>query len=141
MFCFVSGYFCFDGGKRIDLGQESGEGKLTVAAEAKHHGLFAAEFVAEIGAEEDTGEGEAAEEELPFGGALDVAVLHDAGDDGSREDAVGEGDEVVEEPGATGADEGFPVVAQDEAVGDVLFDGAAAVEFRVHHLEAEVEDG
>ena len=114
---------------------------LTVSAESQHHRLLPPEFVAEVCAEEDTGKGEAAEEELPFGGALDVAVFHDAGDDGAGEDAVGEGDEVVEEPGAAGADEGLPVVAEDEAVGDGFLDGAAAVELRVHHLDAEVEDG
>ena len=115
-----------------------------VAREADHHDVAPAQPVAEVGAAEDAGEGERAQEQLPLARGLDdgasgARLVHDAGDDVPAEHAVGEGDEVVEEPGAARADQGFPVVPQDQAVGHVALDGAPAVELGVEHLNAEVE--
>ena len=78
---------------------------------------------------------------MPLGGALDVAFGDDGGEDGAGEDGVGDGDEVVEEPGAAGSEKATPVVAEDQAVGDAAADGAAAVQDGVEHLDAPVEDG
>lgn len=117
--------------------------KDQVSRETQHHDVLAAQPVAEECAEENAGQGNSAEEKLPLRRAAQGAAGPggDAGDDGAGEDAVGEGDKVVEEPGAAGADQRFPVVPDDQAVGDVPLDGAAAVELGVEHLEAEVEDG
>lgn len=65
---------------------------LTVAAEAEHHGVFTANFVAEVSANEDARKGDCAEEELVLSGLEYVRVLYNGRDDGSREDAIGEGD-------------------------------------------------
>ena len=68
------------------------ENLLTISAEAQHHGILAADLIAEIGADEDTGEGDGAEEELVFACFDDVGVLDNGGDDDAGEDAVGERD-------------------------------------------------
>lgn len=115
-----------------------------VSGEAEHHDVLATDAIAEVRAKKDTRQRNGTQEQLPLGSATQDVIArrgHNAGDDGAGEDAVGEGDKVVEEPGTAGADEGAPVVAQHELIGDLLLDGAAAVELRVEHAQAEVEDG
>lgn len=67
--------------------------------------------------------------------------LHNRGDDRSREDTVGEDDDVVEEPRSTGSDERAPVVPEDELIGDVVLDGGLAVQLGVEHPQSETEHG
>ena len=92
-------------------------------------------------AEEDAGEGDGGEDEPPEPDLLDGLRLDQRIYERTAEDAVGEDDEVVQEPGAGRPDERLPVVPQHQLVRDALLDGAAAVQLRVEHLDAEVEDG
>lgn len=55
-------------------------------------------------------------------------------------DAVGERDEVVEEPGAARPDEGPPVELEREEERRTSLDGPVAVQLRVDHAQAEQED-
>ena len=62
--------------------------KLNVEISQKTYGVTPAKTVAQEGTDEDTRERNRTEQELPLGRLLDVTVVDDARDDGTREDAV-----------------------------------------------------
>jgi len=49
-------------------------------------------------------------------------------------------DKIVEEPRSAGANQGLPVVSQNELVRDVSLDSSSAIEDTVQHADSEVED-
>lgn len=117
------------------------ETKDEISRETDHHDVLSANTVTEEGAKENTRKSNRSKKQLPFGSATDtVARGDDTGNNCSRENTVGEGDEVVEEPGTTSSDQGLPVVAKYKQIRNTLLDGTATVQFGVEHLETEIKN-
>lgn len=98
------------------VGQPNGQPEDQISAEAEHHRVAASKSVAEPCTNEDTRQGDGAQEELPLGRPPDASIVNDARDDGSGENTVRERDEVVKEPGTACANEGLPVTLQHQEI-------------------------
>lgn len=109
--------------------------------ETKGHGPLAPDSVGRDGAKDAARHVHKVEQARPARDLGEGAVSTDGGvENGARKDAEGVGDKVVDEPGATGADQMSPVALDDQEVGHVAFDRVLLEDLRVGHPHTEVED-
>ncbi|RDW88858.1 hypothetical protein BP6252_00890 [Coleophoma cylindrospora] len=114
------------------------EAEHDVPAEAEHTGPLPADLVHQPGADQDAGDGEERQDQLPDGDGADGLAGDDGVDDGAAHDGVGEVDEVVEEEGARCAQQAEPVLAQHQHPGHVaLLEVGLLEQQAVAHLEPE----